>query len=162
MSLVEEELLSIQGSSSTLDPKDVVAFAVNQNTSLHHCFDWDDSSAGRKYREVQARALIRRFNIVINDAGRGREVRAYVKIKTAPQMEIGYERTADVLADPAKRLSLLLDLLKRMRSSALSYQLPELEPVLAAIAQAEADIRLALPTNGKADLEIDEVDQESD
>ncbi len=50
-----------------LHPKDVVAEAKRRLSPLHHYFDWDDTSAAKKYRLTQARELIRSVEIRIVD-----------------------------------------------------------------------------------------------
>ncbi len=38
---------------------DVVDMARDENSEMHSCFEWDDSVAGNKYREIQAGKMIR-------------------------------------------------------------------------------------------------------
>lgn len=50
-----------------LHPKDVVSEAKRKQSPLHHHFDWDDTSAAKKYRLTQARELIRSIEVRIVD-----------------------------------------------------------------------------------------------
>ena len=38
-------------------PQDIVDAAVDENTELHKCFEWDDTKAASNYRLYQARVL---------------------------------------------------------------------------------------------------------
>lgn len=39
--------------------KDIVNIARNSRSELHKCFEWDDSVAGERYREIQAQQILR-------------------------------------------------------------------------------------------------------
>jgi hypothetical protein len=63
-SLVKEptivgELSRIHDENGGLTAKIVVEEARLETSPLHRCFEWDDGEAGQKYREWQARRLIR-------------------------------------------------------------------------------------------------------
>ena len=51
-----EEILSIQGEITC---ESVLEKAKDENSELHKCFDWDDSSAAKKWRLKQAGDVIR-------------------------------------------------------------------------------------------------------
>lgn len=53
---VAEELQSL---GDTCSLKAVVDFARDEKSEMHSCFEWDDSIAGDKYREIQAGKMIR-------------------------------------------------------------------------------------------------------
>ena len=53
---VHEEILSI---GDTATPQQIVEYAKNENSELHKCFIWDDTIAAQKYRETQAREIVR-------------------------------------------------------------------------------------------------------
>lgn len=38
--------------------KDLVQFARDERSELHKCFEWDDSVAGERYRELQAQKVL--------------------------------------------------------------------------------------------------------
>lgn len=46
---------------------DVVEKAKDKNSEMHSIFEWDDSVAGNKYREIQAGTMVRNLVIVRND-----------------------------------------------------------------------------------------------
>lgn len=61
---IYNEIMSI---GETVKPSDVVEFARNENTALHNLFTWDDSVAAERYREHEARCIIRNIVIIEND-----------------------------------------------------------------------------------------------
>ena len=90
----------------------VVEAARNEASALHKHFDWDDNSAAEKYREWQARTLIQKCRVTLND----REetvIRAYVSVPT-DRKEGGYRAVHEVLEDSTMRESLLMEIRKRV------------------------------------------------
>jgi len=63
--LVYEEIQSI-GDSYT--PRDVLELARDENTELHKCFDWDDTSAAEKWRLHTARMICCSLKVVVTKA----------------------------------------------------------------------------------------------
>lgn len=53
---VAKEIYSM---GDSVKPADLVEFARNPESELHKCFEWDDSVAGEKYRELQASKVLR-------------------------------------------------------------------------------------------------------
>lgn len=63
----EIERLSAEGKSSA---PSIVYEAEDNESPLHSYFEWDNSAAGRKYREYQARTLVRSITVtVVNKEG---------------------------------------------------------------------------------------------
>lgn len=61
----------------------VLEKAKDENTELHKCFDWDDTSAGEKFRLIQANKIISSISIVVNkDTENEKAIKKYVKVKT--------------------------------------------------------------------------------
>jgi len=84
---VAEEIMSI-GSDATA--KQIVEKARDESTELHKCFEWDDSKAAEKYREEQARAVVRLLVIKEETIPEDRpEVRYFFK----PKSDEGYKPT---------------------------------------------------------------------
>jgi hypothetical protein len=75
---VVEHLTGLYERLGELTAESVVAAASSPASPLHSFFEWDDSVAAREYRKVQARALIRRVTVVIDD----RTLRAFPFIKS--------------------------------------------------------------------------------
>ncbi len=55
-SKVAEEIRNIGKECTT---KDIVSVARDANSELHKCFEWNDTVAGEKYREIQAQQILR-------------------------------------------------------------------------------------------------------
>lgn len=126
---VQEELATIQQQhGGLLRPADVVAFARNPETALHHCFTWDDTEAAEKYRLNQARAVIRlSVTVVGEDAD---PVRALVSLSSDRRSGGGYRALVDVMSDEAQRAEMLADALNDLRILRRKYQrLEALAPV---------------------------------
>jgi hypothetical protein len=136
---IARELESIRSADpdGVLRPEDVVEFARDPKSELHRQFEWNDSEAAAAYRLTQARQIIR-VRVTMLDTGDGEEtVRAYVSLYPPSR---GYEETADTLSTKRGRRDLILKLLDRMLNIAQSYALPELRPVVRAIAQMQSQI----------------------
>lgn len=82
---LRDSLQSIYDQRGKLTPALVVETAAPADHPLHDRFEWDDSIAGPKYRELQAAELIRSVRVVYDQKPDGEEkhVRAFV----APQAE---------------------------------------------------------------------------
>lgn len=91
-----EALASIADAEGRLTPDAVLKAAKNPRHPLHEAFEWDDAKAGHAYRISQARELIARVRIEVNES----ELRriAYVRDPEAEPDAQGYRATA-VLAD---------------------------------------------------------------
>jgi exonuclease VII small subunit len=58
-----EELMERNGGEITASS--VVSEAAKKHSVLHGFFEWDDTVAGREFRLIQARKLIKRVNVVV-------------------------------------------------------------------------------------------------
>jgi hypothetical protein len=94
-----------------LKPRSVVEAARDENSPLHHFFEWDDGAAAEAFRLVQAEGLIRRVKIAIVREGRGgRDLSLSVtrEYQSRPSMRsIGYESVQDIMSDPDKKQEML-------------------------------------------------------
>jgi len=63
---IKEEIQKIYDEDK-LTATEVVNTAKDENNPLHSCFEWDDTVAGEKYREQQARQLINQFTVIIGE-----------------------------------------------------------------------------------------------
>lgn len=66
--VVGEELDRIRSQSGQLTVRAVVKAARPKRSPIHGAFEWDDSVAGERYREYQARNLIRAIRVVDEDS----------------------------------------------------------------------------------------------
>lgn len=62
---IYNEIMSI---GETVKPSDVVELARDESTALHNLFTWDDSIAAERYREIEARRIIRNIVVIENDS----------------------------------------------------------------------------------------------
>ena len=63
---VIDEVLEVQKTYG-LTPENLLKKASKKSSSLYEFFDWDNSSAGEKWRLQQARGLINEIKIVVED-----------------------------------------------------------------------------------------------
>lgn len=61
-----KEILRIKGKTG-LTAESIVMEAKKKNNPLHNFFEWDDDTAGEKWRLQQARVLINEVKIIIED-----------------------------------------------------------------------------------------------
>lgn len=127
-----------------LRPRDVVDEARDEASPLHDQFDWDDSSAGEKYRQWQARSLIR-VQLDYEPVADDEEIvfRVFTSLVSDRLPAGGYRVTANVMADPELREELLADALAEMRRFQLKYRhLKELVEVFAAMSRVQIKAKI--------------------
>jgi hypothetical protein len=96
--------------SGRLQAQAVVERAKPRASILHQCFTWDDSKAGALYRLEEARGLIRRYSVVIEQQPPV-TTRAYVSLKSVRLKGGGYT--------PIQRILSERELYEEMRQNAL-------------------------------------------
>lgn len=109
MSGLREQLQQIYEDMGRLTPQNVVQVAADPLHPLHARFEWDDSVAGAKYREAQARDLIRSVRVVYKDPTEtepARTTRAFVAPRT-PERPNEYLPAEEVAHDPMLRALVL-------------------------------------------------------
>jgi hypothetical protein len=65
--VVGETIDRMMETRGEITPAEVVEESRPANAPLHPLFEWDDSVAAEKYREDQARAVIRSYVIIVRD-----------------------------------------------------------------------------------------------
>lgn len=66
-------------------PSTVVRSATPKRSPIHHCFEWDNNVAAKKYRETQASYLLRSIVIVHESTDEDTEpleIRAFVSVES--------------------------------------------------------------------------------
>lgn len=119
---LRDHLQAIYDERGTLTAPLVVAEARNADHPLHSRFEWNDEIAGERYREVQARELIRSVRIIYREAtGRRPEasVRAYQHIRRDDTST--YVPTEEVLADPVLTQIVLMDMKREWKTLQARY-----------------------------------------
>lgn len=81
MSNLREHLQNVYDQHSRLTARLVVDTARDKNSPLHQHFEWDDSVAGEKYREHQARDLIRSIKIKYRNGDRTEKTNYFVSVE---------------------------------------------------------------------------------
>lgn len=105
-SAVSATMLAIYEGHGTVTPELVVVAAEPEESPIHAEFDWNDSTAGPKYRLVQAGELIRSCKTTITTtAGTEREIRQFVSVR-APSEPSNYEPITAVENPLTRRLIL--------------------------------------------------------
>lgn len=123
------ELQKLEQQHGYLEPHMVVAEASNPESPLHDSFDWDDTTAARKYRLWQARQLI--ANVKVEFVGESRKAfyNATVRIEDVPVT--GYFSLEKVLSDEELHRQVLIEAVKEIETAHKKYDsLKELEGVI--------------------------------
>lgn len=104
--VIRSELLRImQNNGGMLSAVDVVKEAKSESSPLHKHFEWDDTEAATKWREEQARNLIRSVKItVLNE--KPVEFRAFVSLASDRVSGAGYRHIEEVLNNEFMRRQL--------------------------------------------------------
>lgn len=135
--IVGPELERIEKATGCLKPESVVELAAPDDAPLHPFFEWRDTVAAKKFREDQARNLIRSVVVQIEDS-ETTPVRAFVSVTSAPEERnfegSAYISTARALKNTDYRAQVLEDALNELNSFRTRYQhLRELADVFRAI-----------------------------
>ena len=64
---VQEAVIEIYHRDGDVKPSTLIAEAKPKDSPIHNAFEWDNKKAGHEYRLIQARAWIRRVEIIIED-----------------------------------------------------------------------------------------------
>jgi hypothetical protein len=120
------------------NPATIVDHAANPRSPAHGLFNWDDSTAAREYRLVQARVILGSFVIETEVTTKGREPRnievPFVS-RSAPGL---YEITTRAMRSPDKRDFILRSALAELKRFRSRYaNLSELALVFAAMDEVE-------------------------
>ena len=127
-----EELVA----QDNLNAKSLVDVSRPDEAPLHREFEWNDSIAGEKYREHQARRLIRYVVIETPEVPKATPVRAYVNITAE---KTGAYRPVDVvLSQPDSRAMLMRQARGDMEAFRAKYMslMGDLQEVFTAINMA--------------------------
>ena len=80
--IIGEEVEKIREKNGNAEAKTIVKNAENEKSPLHNHFTWDNKIAGQKYREEEARYLIRVIEVeVVTVDGEHDRMRAFHAIK---------------------------------------------------------------------------------
>lgn len=116
-------------------PEQVLNKAKDENSELHKCFDWNDSSAAEKFRLIQARDVIRHLIVIKRDEDEEKEpVQFRVMMKNERTQDSGYKQTIVMVKDEDEYRKLLEQAYAELHSFKQKYScLSELADILALI-----------------------------
>lgn len=113
-----QEIYDLRG---RLKPEDVVEAARDSDHPLHSRFEWDDTTAGEKWRRHQAHELIQSVKVVFKTrTGQPRDVRAFHAIRS--EKDHVYEPVERIVEDDVKTRILLQDMEREWRSLKKRYE----------------------------------------
>jgi hypothetical protein len=137
----------VERNNGVLNPRDVLDVARDPAHVLHGYFDWDDATAGERYRLLQVGALVRHVRLtVVRPDPVTREVqitttRGYQSRPSMRRSSGGYEPIAALLADGDKRAELLAQVVRELAAYRRRYaELSELHAVWLAVDEMAAEI----------------------
>lgn len=109
-----EALLELAHENDGLVTADmVVEAAADPDSPLHRHFQWDDTAAADAFRRWQARVLLAKCRITVQDRA-ATNIRAFVSLPSDRKTGGGYRMTVDVLSDKDQAEELRLDMQRRV------------------------------------------------
>jgi len=125
-----------------LRAEDVVEAAKPEDSPLHDRFDWNDATAGHKFRLMQARQLIRVVVEYVDMGTSKKPIRVFQSLSTDRRHGGGYRTTADVLAIDEHRTQLIEDAVRDMESFQARYSnIRELSDVRSQMSVAQKKLK---------------------
>ena len=120
-----EFLDSIAKRDGGILPEVVVSESRNEEAVLHKCFEWNDDTAAEKYREGQARSLIKNLITVNIVRGEEKPVPSFVSVKIAQHEDNDSRRYVSIetaMNNSAMRDYVLQDALRELNSFRKKYR----------------------------------------
>jgi hypothetical protein len=119
-----EELERLQAENNgRLETKMVVQTARDESNPLHRCFEWNDDLAAERYRENQARMVIRSIRIVSeNDEGQKDLVRCFVNVDATEEEAQSYVAVTRIADDAELFERARIQFLKDMHAFETRYR----------------------------------------
>ena len=114
-------LQDIRDQHGALTPVLVVDAARDPEHPLHSRFDWDDTSAGHKYRLAQAGALLR-VAVLPKTPRQAHDLRAFVAVKGKDSHRADFVPTEAAMGDEFTRRLVLADMEREWRALKRRYQ----------------------------------------
>ena len=119
-----EELDRIYQKYGELQPSKIVEESRDSSAPLHGCFEWNDQTAAEKYRETQAREIVRQITVVSETTNNQPNVRAFVHVQSA------YHPISVVVNNEENMEELLSTALKELAAFRAKYNtLNKLKPI---------------------------------
>lgn len=117
----EDELELIRKNhGGVLRPEDMVEFAKDPETTLHHDFNWDIEEAAYQHWLETARRIIRAVVTIVGEGDTAISYRAYVSL-SSDRGKDGYRAIAEVFTDEERTEIMLQDALQELSSFKKKY-----------------------------------------
>lgn len=117
-------------------PEQVLAKAKDEDSELHKCFDWNDTSAAEKYRLFQAKKVINHLIVIKRDVEEPEKepVQFRVMLKNEKSYDSGYKQTIVMVRDEDEYRKMLEQAYAELKAFKKKYAcLSELSDILAMI-----------------------------
>jgi hypothetical protein len=135
-----------------LNPLDIVREASSTRSPLHDWFDWEDNSAGEKWRMHQARLLLNSIKVKITFQEGEKEYRKYLNVKVPvngnnKKFKRFYIETDRIMKNPELKEQVLRRAVKEAEYWQRTYEdYQELEDIFSGIKKAKKKLRKILVT----------------
>lgn len=130
----ELEAIRQRNAEKLLKVAEVVDFAKDPATSLHKQFTWDDGKAAQEYRLWQARVVITKFWVKVEENGKKVDVPVWVSIDEDRKDGGGYRLFDEVRVDPVQYQLCLNTALRELEPWRKRYEsIKALAPVFRAL-----------------------------
>ena len=106
----------VKSGGGRITPRALVEAARGEESALHDYFEWDDSEAAEKYREMQARALLRSCTRREVIEHRKIDIPMYVRDPDADATVQGYIESTKIRTDSDAAREVLVSEFKRAAS----------------------------------------------
>ena len=138
--------------SGMISPKDIVREASSERNPLHDWFDWEDNSAGEKWRIYQARQLMNQIKVKIMFEDGLKEYKKYLNVRISTDnnktFKNFYVNTRTVINNEDMRTQILQKAVKEAEYWEKSYEdYKELEDIFKGIKKTKKKLKKILVTN---------------
>lgn len=103
-----------------LSPHDVVDAAKDEESPIHHLFEWDNEGAGRKYRLMQARILL--TTVKVTYMGEKHEAFFNTRVSIGGTQIQGYFPIERVMSDETIHRQVLKDAVRDLEFAQKKYE----------------------------------------
>jgi hypothetical protein len=112
-----EEIERVRSKLGFITPLELLDASRQRDSRLHSAFEWNDSVAGERYRQEQARHIIKAVIVEISQKDEGSvEVRAFVSVR--PETDSGkpsFTSLGDAMADSDLREQVVIRAYQELR-----------------------------------------------
>lgn len=135
--IAAQEVKNCEDKDGFVHPSAVVNRSEPPSAVLHGCFEWQDDIAAVKWREQQARVLIKNIvTVEIRDDDRSEVVKTFVHVISDDSSK-GYKQTAIAVRDASDRLYILRAARRELENFRSKYsKLTEFAGLMASIEEA--------------------------